>query len=108
MPVQPPLRKQTLQGYMPFGSIGWVNDELVAFSGRRINQIQKDALYGWDQKSKPRVLLTNSPGGCISDGTIRGAQLFDGGKVRYFQLKAPKFALHPSIRSPAPQKSKGP
>jgi hypothetical protein len=106
MPVQPPLRKQVLQGYMPFGSIGWVNNELVSFSGKQINRIQKDALYVWDQKNKPRLLLTNSPGGCISDGTIRGAQLFDEGKVRYFQLEAPKFALRPAIRSHAPPKSK--
>ncbi len=102
MPVQAPLRKQVLQGYMPFGSIGWVNNELVTFSGKRINHIQKDALYAWDVKSKPRLLLTNSPGGCISNGTIRGAQLFDEGKVRYFQLEAPKFALRPAIRSQAP------
>jgi hypothetical protein len=106
MPVQAPLRKQVLQGYMPFGSIGWVNNEQVVFSGRPVNRIQKDALYVWDQKSKPRLLLSNSPGGCISEGIIWGAQLLEKGKTRYFRLEPPRFTLKSAVRSQAPLKSK--
>ena len=105
MPVQAPLRKQVLQGYMPFGSIGWVNNEQVVFSGKPINHKQKDALYLWDQRGSPRLLLANSPGGCVSEGTIWAAELLEKGKARYFRLEGPKFLLRPAIRSPAPPRS---
>lgn len=100
MPVQAPLRKQVLQGYMPFGSIGWVSNDKVIFSGKPVNSNRKDALYVWDQKSKPRLLLSNSPGGCASRHTIRAAQLRDSGKVQMFSLRAPDFNAKPLTRTP--------
>lgn len=104
MPVQAPLRKQVLQGYMPFGSIGWVNNELVMFSGRPVNRSQKDALYVWDQTSKPRLLLSNSPGGCASKQSIRAAQLRSSGEVQMFIFHKPDFnpRILPRTQPPTP------
>lgn len=106
MPVQAPLRKQVLQGYMPFGSIGWVNNKQVVFSGRPIGQKQRNSLYVWDAKKPAQLLLEHSPGGCISGRTILATQLSEHGRDRRISLEAPNFAIRPLIGSQAPAKSK--
>jgi hypothetical protein len=106
MAVQAPLRKQVLQGYMPFGSIGWVNNEQVVFSGIPIGSKDRHSLYLWNVREKPRLLLRNSPGGCASEGTIWAAQLSEKGKYRQFALQAPNFILRPATTNQTASKSK--
>jgi len=105
MPVPAPLRKQVLRGFMPFGSIGWVSNEQVVFSGRPVNRKQKDALYLWDQKQAPRLLLAHSPGGCIAQGVIRATQLIGGRKDKRFELRTPNFRPRLVSTRAAPAKS---
>lgn len=106
MPVQAPLRKQVLQGHMPFGSIGWVNDELVVFHGSPVgSKAETQALYLWDLKTEPREMLKRSYNSCVSKGTIRASQLRDTGQIKSFLLSGPDFALRLQKSNPAPRLS---
>lgn len=91
MPIPSPLRKQVLQGFMPFGSIAWVNNEQVVFHGVPVGSQQKTALYLWDLKRQPRLLLEHSPGGCVTEGTIKATQLSDKGESRMYSLSGPDY-----------------
>ena len=103
MPVQAPLRKQVLQGYMPFGSIGWVNNELVVFHGSpEDSKAEKKSLYVWDLDRKPRLLLLHSHNSCASQGTIHTAEVIGEGKFKPLKLSEPNFRPQTRISSPAP------
>lgn len=103
MPVQAPLRKQVLQGYMPFGSIGWVNNELVMFHGSPVgSKAEKKSLYLWDLGRKPRLLLPHSHNSCASQGTIHTAEVIGEGKFKPLKLSEPDFKPQTRITSPAP------
>lgn len=106
LPVQAPLRKQVLQGYMPFGSIGWVGNDKVVFHGFPVGpKAGTTALYLWDLKGKPRKLLTNAHGSCVSEGTIRTSQLSKNGKATMFNLRDPAFTPQKRPPKPAPKLS---
>lgn len=102
MPVASPLRKQVLQGFMPFGSIAWVNDEQVVFHGVPVGSQQETALYLWDLKRQPRLLLEKSRNSCVSHGVIRTYQLLSGGQARPFFISGPDFNLRPRANEQAP------
>lgn len=92
LPVPSPLRKQVLQGYMPLGSIGWVNNELVVFHGFPVGRkAGTKSLYLWDLKTEPRKLLARSHSSCISSGIIQTLQLNEKGEGKTILLYGPKF-----------------
>jgi len=91
MPVASPLRKQVLQGYMPFGSISWLNDTQIVFSGLEIGTQGSSSLYLWSIPEAPKQLLSNSPGACISNETIFAAQLSGKHKEKRYRLQPPDF-----------------
>lgn len=106
MPVPSPLRKQVLQGYMPFGSIGWVNNALVVFHGVPVGgNTGTNALYAWDLKTEPRKLLARSHNSCVSDGVIQTLQLNKNGEGKTFVLHGPEFK--PQELPPAPPTGAG-
>lgn len=106
MPVPAPLRKQVLQGYMPFGSIGWVGNNKVVFHGLPAGQMTgKKSLYLWTMQGKARQLLPNSRNSCISHETIRTAQVIGKGETKLLELREPDFKPRPRINSPAPSVS---
>lgn len=98
LPVPPPLRKQVLQGYMPFDSIGWVSNNKVVFSGLPVGSTGRHSLYLWDLKGMPRLLLQNASGSCVRKGNIRASQLLGKGRINLFNLSAPDFT--PTQRPP--------
>jgi hypothetical protein len=104
MPVQAPLRKQVLQGYMPFGSIGWVNNTQVVFHGFPAGpKAGKNSLYLWDLTGKPRLLLSDTHGSCITKGTISTSQLSSNGEAKMFKLNQPGFSPQQRPPKPAPR-----
>ncbi|MFM7313572.1 MAG: hypothetical protein ACKO0M_10465, partial [Cyanobium sp.] len=104
LPLQPPLHKQVLQGYMPFDSIAWLSDEQLVFIGRVVGAKRSTkALYLWDRRGQPRPLLAESLGACITDeqilATVRGSGTE---RVRLISLQAPEFAPRPYERADPP------
>lgn len=106
MPVAPPLRKQVLQGYMPLGSISWLNDEQLVFHGAPIGSNgNKNSLYLWDPQSKPRELLKGSHNSCVSNEIIRTLQYPEQGPAKPLILKKPDFTPLPYPRRSTPKPS---
>ena len=73
LPLEPPLRKWVLQGWMPFHNIAWVDNERVMFEGTTAAVAGKGgarSLWLWDLKGPPRRLLAASSGACSSKGVI--------------------------------------
>jgi hypothetical protein len=85
---------------MPFDSIGWVSNNKVVFSGLPVGSTGRHSLYLWDLKGTPRLLLQNSPGGCVHEGRVRAAQLLDDGKEKMVTLQEPDFIAQLTLGIP--------
>ncbi|QPN62961.1 hypothetical protein [Synechococcus sp. CBW1004] len=102
MPVQAPLRKQVLQGYMPFGSIGWVGNDKVIFHGfPSAPQTDNKSLYLWNLRERPRILLSRSHHSCTVGDQIQTLQLNGKNQNRTVRLRAPDFKPQPQAASQA-------